>query len=167
MALSAFAEFLADDALVTPPIASTKHPKGKAYRIESPDAETGLRLQALANLGFAVATDQDIDPEDAARLQLDDGGERNLYAQVLGPTLDELVADGVSWVRIQRIGRYAFAHFALGPEAAVKVAEGGTSGEAPAPNRATRRASSGTARSTRSRGSTAGTTSRRKPAGKG
>ena len=57
---------------------------------------------------------------------------------VMGATLDELTADGVSWVRIQKLNRYLFIHFAMGEDAAVGLMG---SGEASAPaNRAARRA---------------------------
>lgn len=164
--LADLAGFLADDGIDTPPIVSKKHPNGKAYRIPSPDAETGLRLTTLANLGVRAAVGVDVTEADLAQLNLDDGEELDFLRQVLGSAYDELVADGVSWVRIQRLGRFAFLHFALSPESAAAAVERSAAGEAPAPNRQTRRASrpgsSGTARPTRSRGSNAGTTSRKK-----
>lgn len=141
---------------------------GKTYSIPSPDAITGLRLTALANLGAKVHAGADVTPEDLARLQMSDDDERDFLQQVLGAAFDQLVADGVSWVRIQRLGRYAFLHFAMSPEAATAAMEKSLQGEAAAPNRAarrapSRRASSATAKPTRSRGSNAGTTSRSKP----
>lgn len=150
-------EFLADDGLEVPV-------DGKVYRIPSPDAETGLFLTGLANLGEKVATGGEVGAVDFARLQLDDEEESTFIRLVLGAALDELVADNVAWVKIQRLSRYAFFHFAIGPEAAERMLESGMlAGEAPAPNRKARReASRAGATSTKRRGSTAGTTSRPK-----
>jgi hypothetical protein len=138
---------------------------GHVYRIPSPDAATGIRLTAMVNLGIAYAAGQDVGEKQAAGLKLDDEDERDFLLQVLGSAYAELQANGVSWVRIQRLGRYALLYFTLGPEAADEAARA-SSGEAAAPNRATRRAtsspgSSATATSSPSRGSTASTTSRK------
>ncbi len=160
-----FGSFLDDDAIDTPPIPSREHPDGRSYRIPSPDAATGIRLTAMVNLGVGLASGGKMDPKDAEKLKLDDDQEKDFLEEVLGSTYAELVADGVSWVRIQRLGRYALLYFTLGPEAAASEAKR-TSGEAPAPNRETRRASSrassGTALSS-TRGTTAGTKSRKAP----
>lgn len=170
MAYADLGAWLDDDGLDIP-VPSTKYPDGHTYRVPSPDAATGLRLTALVNLGVALAAGQEVDPEEAAKLRLDDGQEREFLPTVLGAAYQQMLDDGVSWVRIQRVGRYALLHFTLGPEAATEAAsKGGQSGEAPAPNRETRRVkpsragSSATARSTRSRGSTAVTKSPGKPA---
>lgn len=144
---------------------------GRVYRVPSPDHTTGLRLTAMVNLGVSFAAGAKLDEKDVQRLDLDDDQEREFLPMVLGSAYAEMVAGGVSWVRIQRVGRYALLYFTLGPEAAAdaaagpQVAPGGAAGEAPAPNRKARRASSkessATATSsTRSRGSSAGTTSR-------
>lgn len=161
MALKDLSSFLDDDALDIPV-------DGTTYRIPSPDAETGLWLSSVVNLGVTASAGVEITDADAARLQFDDAEERDLVAIVLGPALDEMKTDGVSWVKIQRISQYALFYFTLGPEAADQAAANGLlTGEAPAPNRAARRqASRGGAATTRARASTAGTTSPRKPARK-
>lgn len=159
--------YLDDDALDTPPIPSTKHPAGRSYRIPSPDADTGVRLTAMVTLGVAFASGADLDQREAKKLKLDDNQEKDFLEDVLGSAYGEMVADGVSWTRIQRLGRYCLLHFTLGPEAAADEVQ---RGEAPAPNRATRRAKKATGSSPASsaaaksstRGSTASTTSRRK-----
>lgn len=163
-----FGSYLDDDAIDTPPLSSTKHPDGRSYRIPSPDAATGIRLTAMVSLGVDLATGAELSQADADKLKLDDAAEVEFLREVLGSAYDELVTDGVSWVRIQRLGRFALLYFTLGPEAAAQEAQR-SSGEAHAPNRETRRkkaspvGSSGTGRSTPRRGSTAGTTSPRKP----
>lgn len=166
MAYADLAGYLDDDAIDTPPIKSAAHPDGRAYRIPSPDAATGIRLTAMVSLGVDLAVGAELSRKDAERLKLDDDQEREFLRDVLGSAYDELVADGVSWMRIQKLGRYALLYFTLGPEAAADEARR-SSGEAPAPNRETRRkakktssrGSSGTGRASQSRGSTAGSTS--------
>lgn len=158
MALKDLSSFLDDDAIDVPI-------DGKTYRIESPDAKTGLFLSAMANLGVKATAGGEIDEDDLASLDLDDDKERDFMRTVLGDTLDELVADGVKWVKIQRVSRYAFLYFAIGEEAADEALANGTlTGEAKAPNRAQRRAvSRGGASKARKPASTATTTSPRKP----
>ena len=160
MALKDLSSYLDDDAISFPL-------DGKTYRIESPDAKTGLLLSSMVNLGVKASTGGEIDDADLASLDLDGAKERDFMRMVLGDTLDELVADEVSWVKIQRISRYAFLYFAVGEDTADEALKSGAlSGEASAPNRAKRRAASrGGATSTKRLASTAGTTSppKRKP----
>lgn len=133
--------FLDDDGLEIPGVKSTKYPDGKTYMIPSPDGETGIRLSALADIAVKVNSGREVDARDARRLRMDDTEERDFAQQVLGSVLPELLADGVSWVRIQRITQYAYVHFAFSPEAARDAAERGVfAGKAPARNRAERRA---------------------------
>lgn len=159
MALKDLSSFLDDDAIDVPV-------DGKTYRIESPDAKTGLLLSSMVNLGVKASSGGEISDADLASLDLDDDRERDFMRMVLGDTLDELVENGVSWVKIQRISRYAFLYFAVGEEAADEALKSGAlSGEAPAPNRAARRAGSrGAATTTKRRASTAGTSSTKAPA---
>lgn len=133
--------FLDDDTLEIPGVKSRAHPEGKTYRIPSPDAETGMRLSALAEIAVKVNKSVAVNDRDVKRLQLDDTEEREFAQQVLGATYEELIADGVSWVRLQRITQFAYVHFAFSPEAAREAAERGVfAGKAPARNRAQRRA---------------------------
>ncbi len=163
MAADDLAGFLADDCVEVP------IPGGKTYRVPSPDAATGLRLTAMVNLGVQSALGGEITEQDAAKIKLDDDQERDFLPQVLGSAYDEMIADGVSWLRIQRIGRYCLLYFTLGPEAA--AAHVRSSGEAPAPNRETRRAKKGSRQGssapdrspTRRRASTGATKSRPTP----
>lgn len=157
MALKDLAAYLDDDSIDIPV-------DGTLYKVSSPDAKTGLFLSAMANLGVKASSGGEISEDDLASLNLDDERERDFMRTVLGDTLDELVADGVSWVRIQRISRYAFLFFAVGEDAADQALESGAlSGEAQAPNRAARRAASRAgATKTSAPDSTAGTTTARK-----
>lgn len=140
--LSALFSFLDDDGITLPPVKSAKYPAGKVYVIPSPDADTGIRLNALGEIMAKQLKGIKISEADAARLNLNDEDERVFLQQVLGPTYDEMREDGVSWVRIKRLGTYAFTYFAVSPEAADKAArEGAFSGKGLAPrNRAARRA---------------------------
>jgi hypothetical protein len=158
--------YLDDDSVEVPGIPSTAYPDGKTYRFDSPDAKTGLFLASLANLAVKARLGGDIGAQ-AAALELDDDQERDLMRDVMGSTLDELTADGVSWVRIQKLNRYLFIHFAMGEDAAVGLQR---SGEALVPaNRAARRATkkkATPAKSVTPRASHAGSTTRRKAAPK-
>jgi len=130
---------------------------GRTYVIPAPDAEVGLLCQRLMNAGIAAEAGEAVDGEELTKLAavvLDDDQEQDLYKRILGPVYDELFTDGLTWPKIQHIGTTALIWVAAGTDAAVKFWS--TSGEAPAPNRATRRAAA--ARSTRSRGSATTTT---------
>ncbi|MEU1880836.1 hypothetical protein ABZ470_26315 [Streptosporangium sp. NPDC020072] len=131
---------------------------GKTYVIPAPDAEVGLLCQRLMHASLAVEQGEEVDDpqlNELAAVVLDDDEERDLYQRILGPVWDELRADRVTWPRIQHVGATALVWVAAGKEAAAKIWGSGGAGEAPAPNRATRRAA---AKSIRSRGS--GTTTR-------
>jgi hypothetical protein len=158
MALKDLSSFLDDDAIDV-------EIDTKTYRVESPDAKTGLFLAGLANVGVKAASGGDVAAADVEKLDLDDDEERDFMEMVLGDTFAELIADGVSWMKIQRLSRYCFIHFAVGEEAADEALKSGAlTGEAPAPNRAARRAGSrGAATTTKRLASTAGTTSPPKP----
>lgn len=149
--------FLDDDAMETPPIPSTAHPEGRVYRIPSPSAKDGLRLARLASLAVR-ANDEDpgakVTEDDLASIDLDDAEERDLYRMALGSAYQEMLDDGVSWVRIQRLGRYMFFYFGMSPESAEQALRSGVlSGEAKAPNRATRRTAKKATSKSASRGS--------------
>lgn len=133
--------FLNDDAITTPPIKSKKHPEGKPYKIQSPDAETGLRLNGLATIAAKAAAGQEVSPDDVKSLVMDDAEERVFLEQVLGDAYHEMLADGVSWTSLQRLGQYAFSYFAVSPAAANKgVREGIFAGKVQTPtNREARR----------------------------
>lgn len=136
--------FLDDDALTIPrPIPSTKYPGGKIYTIPAPDALTGIRLTALADIAAKQQRGVRITDADAARLRMDDEEEREFAVQVMGPTYHEMISDGVSWPRIQKVMQYAYIHFAMGEDVAKRAAQDGLLGggkvRVPA-NRAQRRA---------------------------
>jgi len=142
--LKALDEFF-DDTLTLPV-------GGKEYTIPAPDAETGLLCQRLMQAGVAAAAGQQTDLSDLA--ELDDDQETDLYKRCLGPVYDQLIADKVTWPRIKHCGVTAFLWIAADLETAMKFWDSGGAPEALAPNRA---ASEAAASTTRSRGSTSGT----------
>lgn len=163
MARVALPDWLDDDS-VTIAVASTAYPEGRDYTFASPDIDTGLRIAALAEQGVRVArvlqAGEDVTEADVRGLQLDDDQEVDLYRLVMGDTYRELQADGVSWVRMQRLGRYLFLLYGMGEEAATMAVD--RAGEAPRPPRRERRAKS----KRTSTDSPAGSRTRR-PKGKG
>ena len=107
----------------------TEHPTlrlpilGKTYRVESPDAATGLWIQSIMSAAAFVrsgATPTDADVQTV----LDDDDERDMYARVLGDTHAQLVADGVPWHTIKRAGTTAVMWVAYGEETAERFWNG-------------------------------------------
>lgn len=163
MALSDLTAYLDDDSLEVPGVRSPAHPEGWTYCIPSPDHKTGLRLTALVNLGIQAAAGEAAEPDEKQRAVLSDEEEREFLPQVLGTAYDEMVADGVSWVRMQRISRYALLYFTLGEDAAGQMVKASAEGNGAAPNRAARRTRGSEAATSSTAVSTVGTSSRTQP----
>lgn len=142
--LTDFLDFMDDDGFDTPPIPSVKYPapEGKIYHVPSPDAETGLRLSALADLSMKVSKGIEVAENDLKRLRVDDREELEFTTQVLSqPLVDEMLADGVKWEHMKRLTMFAFTYFSVSPDAANKAAQAGMfNPKAQTPNRETRRA---------------------------
>ncbi|MFC4912592.1 DUF7426 family protein [Actinomadura gamaensis] len=150
MAFKDLNEFLADAHLDLPI-------NGTVYRVNDPDAETGLVVQRLMEIGAAVHQGREV-----TEAELDDVEEGELYERVLGDAYAQMLADNVTWSRIKHAAVTAMIWISADLESAEKYWE--TAGEATAPpatpagpNRASRRASAAAARTTRSRASTTGT----------
>lgn len=135
---------------------------GVMYRINDVDAETGLLVQRLMDAALeAEGSGGDIDVDEEL---LDDAREMRLYEDVLGDALEEMRDNGLLWSDIKRAATTAMIWIAFDEETAEKYWESGErAGEAAAPavgqppsgaNRTARRASSASARKTRSRAST-------------
>ena len=141
--LNDFLDFMEDDGFDTSPIPSVKYPapEGKIYHVPSPNAETGLRLSALADLTIKMNKGIEISEADMRRMRLDDKQELEFTEQVLSkPLVDEMLADGVKWEHLKRLTAYAFTYFAVSPQAAMDAArEGAFNPKAVTPNRAQRR----------------------------
>lgn len=132
-------DFLDDDTLRVP-LKSTKHPQGKEYAIPSPDAATGLWLQGLADISVKRHKGLTLTEKDAARLIIADGDEREFFERVLGTAYQEMLDDGVAYVRLQKVTQYAFVAFTAGKQAADEAAQKGAfAGGKVRANRAERR----------------------------
>ena len=177
MALRDLQEFLEDDGLEYPLRASSfedptkwqdrEHDDGtyaKKYRVPSPSARTGLWLTSLWDLGAKAASGGDISAEEVAAIKLDDDQEKTLYQRVLGPVYDEMLADGVKWTALQRVGQDAYLCFAASKELANQALT--SLGKAPT-NRAQRRAAKRTAGRKSAQASTATETRTRRRASTG
>ncbi|WP_086705591.1 DUF7426 family protein [Streptomyces antimycoticus] len=131
------------------------------YVIPSPSAEDGLRVQKIISLAARLQSGG----EAVDTTLLDDEEERDLLELCLGPVLEEMLADGIPWSRVRHAGLTAMFWVASGPEVAEKYWRTAGDPSQWAPNRETRRAQkksgSAAAKSTRSRGSTSGTSGRR------
>lgn len=149
-----------DDFLVVTPI---KLPiKGKDYQFPgSISARSGLLLQriaAAAERAKADILDGKTSTLDLAAEVLNDEEETDLRSEVMGGTEQLMADDGLTTAHTTHVFRTLLTWHMAGPEAAAVAWE--RQGEAPAPNRATRRASKGSASTTRKRASTSGTTTR-------
>lgn len=129
---------------------------GKKYQVPEPNAELGLRLEVLMNSANRET--------DRYRQVLSDQEEHDLYSELLGPAYDEMIADGVSYPVMKLAATTAMIHFVISAEAAeVTWNQGVTKGKAGKPrnSRPATRPTTGAASTTKSRGSTSGTRSRR------
>lgn len=131
---------------------------GKVYTVPAPSAEVGLRTQAIVHAAAVAADGGRADEQILA-----DAAERDLYADVLGSAHAEMVADGVPWPALKHAAITAMVWISQDKSAAERFWNAGGDPSRLAPNRAARRSPSGAASSTRSRGSTSGTSTRPVP----
>ncbi|MFE7262259.1 hypothetical protein ACFU9B_09350 [Streptomyces sp. NPDC057592] len=131
---------------------------GRLYTILAPSAEIGLRVQALINAAAVAADGGKVDEQ-----VLGDAAERDLYRDVLGPTQDQMIADGVKWPTLKHCAITAMVWIAQDKTAAERFWNAAGDPSRLAPNRAARRSRSDAASSTRPRGSTSGTSTRPAP----
>lgn len=130
--------------------------RGKTYRFPGTiSAKAGLMLQRLELT--AAKADGVEDAQQQALAELDPEQPIDLDREVMGDVRAEMVADGLTQAHIQHTFMTLLIWHLHGQEAAERVWERKQPGEAPAPNRAARRGSSGTARSTKPLASTSGT----------
>lgn len=158
MATYDLSEYLEDDSLVLEGIRSDKFPDGKAYRFASPSAKVGLWLKNLAEFGLRASLGEDAPlPSDLSKIVLDDDEEHDLYRRVMGETYAEMMADGVSHARVQKVFGLLFLHYGAGRSIDRQLAppppQDGRPEAAGPSNRATRRAAQKTAGSSSSRAS--------------
>ncbi|UWM52070.1 hypothetical protein N0X72_25330 [Streptomyces carpaticus] len=148
MAFDALDDFL--DESITLPIG------GRTYVIPAPSAAVGLRVQAMVQAAAAAA--------DGGRIReevLSDAAERDHYRDVLGTAYENLLADGVSWPALKHAALTAMVWITQDRATAERF-WASADPKAGAPNRAARRQQdrSGGASTTRSAGSTSGTSGR-------
>ncbi|MFF8656828.1 DUF7426 family protein [Streptomyces huasconensis] len=145
-----------DDALTLP----VRLPSGEVreFRIPSPSAEDGLRVQKLMEQGARMAdSGTAMDTE-----VLDDAAELDLFRTALGDAYDDLMSAGLGWSRVRHVAMTAVMWITAGLDVAEKYWEADGDPSRVAPNRAARRAASSAAASkTPSRGSTSGTSTRK------
>lgn len=131
---------------------------GKVYKIVSPSARDGLRVEKITNIAIQMAAGgKDVNTE-----VLNDDEERDLFQLCLGATYQELLDDGVPWVWLRHVALTSMMWISTGMNAAETYWASAGHPETQAPNRADRRAiGSAAASSTKKRGSTNGTNRRR------
>lgn len=78
---------------------------GTGYRVESPTAREGLRLRLLLLDGDAT---------------LGNDAEVAELRKLMGDTLEQMAADGISWPEIVHAGRTALLHYAVSADVAAK-----------------------------------------------
>ena len=145
-----------DEFLVVPPLVLPI--RGKRYEFPGEiSARNWLRLQRLYGQARQVADggELDLDEEVVSRTE-----QRELEAEMYGDAEARMVADGCTGSQVKAVLVTVTQFYLEGREAAELVWE--SQGEAPAPNRETRRSKT-PAKSTRSRGSRTGSTARAKP----
>ncbi|MFI0739346.1 hypothetical protein ACH4PU_14840 [Streptomyces sp. NPDC021100] len=128
---------------------------GRTYTIPAPTAEVGLRVQAIVHAAATAADGGKVDDEVLAT-----AAEHDLYRDVLGSAYDEMVSGGVSWPALKHAAITGMVWIAQDKDAAARYWSTAGDPSRLAPNRETRRALSGAANSTPSRGSTSGTSTR-------
>ncbi|MFI6055502.1 hypothetical protein ACIBCO_36130 [Streptomyces violascens] len=131
---------------------------GRLYTVPAPSAEIGLRTQAIVHAAAVAADGGRVDDQ-----VLGDAAERDLYAELLGPAHEQMVADAVPWPALKHAAITAMVWVAQDKAAAERYWNAAGDPSRLAPNRAARR-QSGAASSTKSRGSTSGTSTRPAPA---
>lgn len=94
---------------------------GKVYAVPSPDIETGLYCQRIAETGLALRAGRQLSDSDLAALQLDDEEERSWYHRLMGAAFEEMLADGLPWAYVQRAGATTFAWITRGIDAAERT----------------------------------------------
>ncbi|MGW0933272.1 DUF7426 family protein [Streptomyces sp. NPDC002644] len=127
----------------------------RTWRIPSPPAEDGLRVDRIVTLAARLRSGTDPDAD-----ALSDAEELDLYRLALSDVYDDLAAN-VSWAWLKHVAMTAVIWITANEEAAARYWSAAGDPNRLAPNRATRRSSgasaSAAASGTRSRGSTSGT----------
>lgn len=153
-----------DDWLELPVLC--KDGKTRTFRIPSPPAEDGLRVDQITTAAARLA----LGGSPADEQVLSDDEERDLFRLVLGDMHDEIFPH-VSWSRFRHVAMTAMVWITTNRDNAAIYWKAGGDPSHLAPNRAARRqqqsgsSASDAARSTRQRGSTNGTKARSRRGG--
>jgi hypothetical protein len=136
-------EYLADDLLKLTGVVSEKHPRGTSYSIKSLSARDGLLLRKIMRQAGPEPTAV-LSASTTAEIEefcKNDAGETvDMAEKLLGEAYHQMVADGVSDGRVDKITQLVLIQFSAGSEIA-QMLVASASGEADAPaNRAERRA---------------------------
>ena len=137
--------------------------QGHEYRIAPVSARTGLRIQRVLSAAEKAARAGDEMPDEEV---LSDEEELDLYPDVLGDVYEQMLDDGVSFIRLKLAATAAMMWTVYGDEIAIEFWAAG--GKAPAPNRQQRRAKTtrtGGASTTKRPASGTGTNTRPKRSG--
>lgn len=139
--------------------------KGREYRIDPVSAKVGLRVERIISAAErnARGAAQDGDQEQV----LSDSDELDLYPDLLGDVYDQMIEDGVTFIRLKLAATATMMWTVYDEEVALEYWNAG--GKAPAPNREQRRAKTtrtAGATSTKRPASGTGTSTRAKPSAK-
>lgn len=114
--------YLDDDGLVLNGIKSKKHPDGKTYTVASPDALDGLRLQRIMAIDESGTSSTEQTADMIAFCKDADGNPINYEVKILGPAVHaEMIADGLSEERLQRVVGIVAAYYTMGAQFVEKV----------------------------------------------
>lgn len=147
--------YLEDDQLVLQGVCSDAHPDGKAYTIASPSAKTVLQLKRMMQL-WGSENDTELSKDDiealAALTTGEDGQPVDIVARIMGPAYQQMLDDGVSGQRMEKIANIVLTYYGRNSQLARQIVD--AVGESQArPNRKTRRAAGQRAGSKSSRAS--------------
>ena len=140
--------------------------RGKTYQVQPLDAQTGLRVQRLISAAERASRGKE-DPSADEQI-VADAEELDLYPDVLGDVYQELLDDGVSYIRLKLAATAAMLWTVYDEETALDYWAAG--GKAPARNRQQRRAKTTRtdgASTAKRRASGSGTNTRPKTSGGG
>lgn len=89
---------------------------GKTYTVKPPSATVGVQL--VDRLAFGIAADAGIDLGDEQRraVEVTDDDLPDFGRQCLGPVLDEMLADGLTWQQVEFCITTAFYAWTVGKE---------------------------------------------------
>lgn len=131
---------------------------GKSYVIPSPDAELGLRCQVIADISRKASIGMPVTDAERAMMTVSDDQEESWFARTMGPAYEEMLTDGVDWVKIRHAAGTVFIWITQGQSSAERY-WGSNRPEGRAPKAPRDRKPSAKKKKSGRRGSPAGSTS--------